>query len=155
MWEGMLSLLEWKCWTKGDLSQPSLGFPVHQQAKDTPKGLGGYLKSLSSLKSLFNRTVLFPNRDCGPLFHRWMCVNHTKRGVSSFELLLSLLNVLFNLVPLSGQLWEKVVLPRWLLQGSSNFEWKVISPCNCFFSLVPDNDCNLVGQSSISKQHDD
>lgn len=82
MLEGMLSLLERKCWTNGDLFQSchhSLSLPVGQQAKDMPKGLGGHLMPLS-LSSLFLQNILFPNRDYGPLFHRRIRVNQNKRG---------------------------------------------------------------------------
>lgn len=54
---------------------------------------GSRWKSLSLSQVFLYRTVLFPNRAYSPLFHRRILVNQNKKGLSSFELLLSLLNV--------------------------------------------------------------
>lgn len=106
MLEGMLSLLERKCWTNGDLFQSchhSLSLPVSQQAKDMPKGLGGHLMPLSLSQVFSYRTFYFLIETTALCSTEEYVSIRTKGGVRSFELLLRHLNVLFNLVPLSGQ----------------------------------------------------
>lgn len=78
-------------WRSVPAMPPFPEFTSPLASKRYAKGcLGG---SLSFSQVFLYRTVLFPNRDYSPLFHRRILVNQNKKGLSSFELLLSLLNV--------------------------------------------------------------
>lgn len=79
----------------------------------------------------------------------------TKGGVRFFELLLRLLNVLFNLVPLSGQTVGESCFTKVITTKQFRLWVKSYFACNGIFLVVPDNDCNPVGQSLASKQHGD